>query len=73
MQHPGRYFASLRKPPQLQPPMCLQYIILAMGAQVSPQHKNLAQPFYHRAKNYMHHDDMTVCPPDKNLFIIVGS
>ncbi|KAJ1332052.1 DNA binding [Microdochium nivale] len=59
MQHPGRYFASLRKPPQLQPPLCLQYILLAMGAQVSPQHRDLAQPFYHRAKNYMHHDDMT--------------
>ncbi|KXJ94963.1 binuclear zinc transcription factor [Microdochium bolleyi] len=59
IQHPGRYFASLRKPPHLQPPLCLQYIILAMGAMVSPQHKDLALPFYHRAKNYMHHDDMT--------------
>ncbi|KAH7030637.1 uncharacterized protein B0I36DRAFT_322160 [Microdochium trichocladiopsis] len=59
MQHPGRYFASLLKPPHLQPPMCLQYIILALGATVSPQHKHLALPFYQRAKNYLHYDDMT--------------
>lgn len=40
--------------------MCLQYIILALGATISHQHKDLALPFYHRARRYIDHDDMTV-------------
>ncbi len=60
MQDPLRYLASLHRPPHLQPPICLQYAILAMAAGVSPPHKELAQPFYQRARNYIEHDELKV-------------
>ncbi len=64
MQDASRYLASLHRPPHMQPPICLQYAVLAMAASQSPPHKDLALPFYHRARNYMEHDEMRVrwCP-----------
>ena len=60
MQDPARYLASLHKPFHMQPPMCLQYTILALAASLSPDRKELAQAFYQRARNYMQFDEMRV-------------
>jgi hypothetical protein len=60
MQHPERYLASLYLPPHMQPPMCLQYIVLALAASLSHVHDALAQPYYHRARNYIQLDEMKV-------------
>ena len=60
MLHPCRYIASLYLPSHMQPPMCLQYIVMALGAMLSPQHAELAQPFYQRARHYVEVDEMTV-------------
>ncbi|KAJ3468104.1 hypothetical protein MRS44_002169 [Fusarium solani] len=56
--HPSRYQASLYQPPHMQPPMCLQYMVLALAASVSPAHKQLAQPFYRRARYYYEADEL---------------
>ncbi|KAH8896001.1 binuclear zinc transcription factor [Thozetella sp. PMI_491] len=58
MQDPVRYLASLYRPPHMQPPLCLQYAILALAATLSPKHKDLALPFYHRSRNYLQYDEM---------------
>ncbi|KAF4495855.1 Zn(II)2Cys6 transcriptional activator [Fusarium agapanthi] len=55
--HPSRYLASLYLPPHMQPPMCLQYIIMARAALVSPPHKHLADPLYRRARYYLEADE----------------
>jgi hypothetical protein len=41
----------------MQPPMCLQYIVMARAALVSPPHKHLADPFYRRARYYLEADE----------------
>ncbi|KAK0369145.1 binuclear zinc transcription factor [Colletotrichum limetticola] len=58
MLHPTRYTMSLYLPPHMQPPMCLQYIVMASGAEVAKTHRQLAMPFYHRAKAYVEADEM---------------
>ncbi|KAK9423474.1 putative Zn(2)-C6 fungal-type domain-containing protein [Seiridium unicorne] len=58
MQHPERYLASLHLPPHMQPPMCLQYVVLALAASLSHVHGPLALPYYHRARNYIQLDEM---------------
>ncbi|KAF4446691.1 hypothetical protein F53441_9733 [Fusarium austroafricanum] len=58
--HPARYLASLYLPPHMQPPMCLQYIVMARAALVSPPHKYLADPFYRRARYYLEADEQKV-------------
>lgn len=55
-----RYIASLYMPPHMQPPMCLQYILMAQAATISPVHKQLAEPFYRRARRYAEEDEMKV-------------
>lgn len=56
----ARYMMSLHLPPPMRPPMCLQYIILALGADITTSHRRLAVPFYHRARAYMQADEMRV-------------
>ncbi|KAH8660168.1 fungal-specific transcription factor domain-containing protein [Xylariales sp. PMI_506] len=58
MHNPALYMASLHRPVHMQPPMCLQYIILALAANLSPEYEALELPFYHRARNYIHSDEM---------------
>ncbi|KAM0190680.1 hypothetical protein ACHAPI_009206 [Fusarium lateritium] len=41
----------------MQPPMCLQYIVMARAALISPPHKHLADPFYRRARYYLEADE----------------
>ena len=60
MIHPTRYLNSLYRPPHMQPPMCLQYIIMALAANASPIYGDLAEPFYRRARYYMEADEMRV-------------
>ena len=62
MVHRERYIASLAKPAHMQPPMCLQYAILAAGASASPSHRQLAEVFHVRARQYIQADEMRVCP-----------
>lgn len=59
----GPYMMSLHLPPHMRPPMGLQYIILALGADITQTHRKLAMPFYLRARRYMQSDEMRVgCP-----------
>ncbi|KAJ0114676.1 Asperfuranone cluster transcription factor afoA [Diaporthe amygdali] len=54
----GRYMMSLHLPPHMRPPMCLQYIILALGADMTKIYRKLAIPFYQRSRTYMQSDEM---------------
>ncbi|KAH7021925.1 fungal-specific transcription factor domain-containing protein [Ilyonectria destructans] len=58
MIHGERYVASLYKPAHMQPPMCLQYAILAAGASASYTCRHLADAFYGRARQYIQTDEM---------------
>ncbi|KAG9501827.1 hypothetical protein J7337_007521 [Fusarium musae] len=58
MIHGERYIASLYRPAHMQPPMCLQYAILAAGASASPTYKHMAEAFYVRARQYIQADEM---------------
>lgn len=40
--------------------MCLQYIMMALGADITKTHRKLAMPFYRRARAYMQADEMRV-------------
>lgn len=60
MIHGERYVASLYKPAHMQPPMCLQYAILAAGASASYTYRHLADAFYRRARQYIQTDEMKV-------------
>jgi hypothetical protein len=44
----------------MQPPMCLQYAILAAGASASTTYGHLAEAFYGRARQYIQADEMKV-------------
>ncbi|KAK3690252.1 binuclear zinc transcription factor [Podospora appendiculata] len=56
--HPSRFKASLYLPPHLSPPMCLQYVVMAMGAEADDNYRHLAIPFYQRARTYAESDEM---------------
>lgn len=60
MVHASRYITSLYQPPHMQPPMCLQYIIMALAAEASVAYKELADPFYRRSRYYIEADEMKV-------------
>ncbi|KAF7548714.1 hypothetical protein G7Z17_g6872 [Cylindrodendrum hubeiense] len=61
MLHPSRYLASLYLPPHMQPPMCLQYAVMAIAAKVCPTYNHLANAFYRRARYYFEADEMKCC------------
>jgi hypothetical protein len=42
------------------PPMCLQYIIMALAANTTKTYNHLAMPFYQRARVYAESDGMRV-------------
>ncbi|KAK3311631.1 binuclear zinc transcription factor [Chaetomium strumarium] len=58
MLHQARYTASLRLPPHMRPPMCLQYVVMASAAAVSPTYRHLSEPFYQRARVYAEADEL---------------
>ncbi|VUC26620.1 unnamed protein product, partial [Clonostachys rosea] len=49
MIHRVRFIASLSLAPELQPLLCLQYIIMALGASLSTAHRSLDMPLYEQA------------------------
>ncbi|EGY20859.1 binuclear zinc transcription factor [Verticillium dahliae VdLs.17] len=53
-----RYSMSLSLPTHMRPPMCLQYIVMAWGAEIGNTHRHLAMPFYNRAREYAQGDEM---------------
>lgn len=67
MIHGERYIASLYRPAHMQPPMCLQYAILAAGASASPTYKPMAEVFYVRARQYIQVDEMKVSCPESDM------
>ena len=67
MVHPSRYLASLYQPPHMQPPMCLQYIIMALAAGALAAYKELADPFYRRSRYYIEADEMKVSQKSHTL------
>ncbi|KAK3320316.1 binuclear zinc transcription factor [Cercophora scortea] len=56
--HPSRFRVSLYLPPHLSPPMCLQYVVMALGAEADDSYRHLAMPFYQRARTYAESDEM---------------
>ncbi|KAI6774701.1 hypothetical protein HG530_001459 [Fusarium avenaceum] len=58
MLHRARYTMSLQLPPHMRPPMCLQYIVMAWGAEMGKTHRHLALPFYQRARAYAAADEI---------------
>ncbi len=40
--------------------MCLQYIVMALGAAITESYRHLATPFYKRARAYAESDEMAV-------------
>ncbi|KAK3393442.1 binuclear zinc transcription factor [Podospora didyma] len=58
MLHRTRYTASLFLPPHMNPPMCLQYIVMALAASTDETYRHLATPFYQRARAYAEADEM---------------
>lgn len=56
----ARYMMSLHLPLHMRPPMGLQYIIMALGADITKTHRAFAMPFYQRARAYMQSDEMRV-------------
>lgn len=60
MLHRSRYTAAVHLPYPVRPPMCLQYIVMALGAAATETYRQLATPFYRRARAYAESDEMTV-------------
>ena len=60
MLHRTWYTAAVHLPPRMRPPMCLQYIVMALGAATTETYRHFAMPFYHRARVYAESDEMTV-------------
>ncbi|KFY08415.1 hypothetical protein V492_06239 [Pseudogymnoascus sp. VKM F-4246] len=58
MLHRSRYMASVLLPSPMRPPMCLQYIVMASAAATTEKFRNLATPFYQRARAYAESDEM---------------
>ncbi|KAK7221326.1 hypothetical protein V2G26_009329 [Clonostachys chloroleuca] len=57
MIHRFRYMESLSLPPHSQPPLCLQCIIMALGADASDNYGAMATPLYERARAFAKMDE----------------
>lgn len=60
MLHAIRYRASVHLPQHLQPPMCLQYAVMALAAGTRDNFSQMAVVFYQRARQYSESDEMKV-------------
>ncbi|KAK0610597.1 hypothetical protein B0T17DRAFT_500407 [Bombardia bombarda] len=58
MIHRSRYMASIQLPPPMSPPMCLQYIIMALAAGLYEPYRHLSYSFYQRARAHAEADEM---------------
>lgn len=63
MLHQARYVASLQLSPDLQPPACLQYAVMASGAWTSSEHRSLAVILYEQARALAEADEAKVKSP----------
>ncbi|KAF4998665.1 hypothetical protein FGRMN_2991 [Fusarium graminum] len=72
MIHGERYIASLYRPAHMQPPMCLQYSILAAGASASPVHRHMAEAFYVRARQYIQADEMKISLAHCQAWVLIS-
>lgn len=71
MLHQTRYIASLQLSPDLQPPACLQYAVMATGAWTSSEHRSLAVLLYEQARALAEADEAKVKPsPDSALMTV---
>ncbi|KAH7229932.1 hypothetical protein BKA60DRAFT_590708 [Fusarium oxysporum] len=57
MIHEDRYLASLSQPPAHQPPLCLQYVVMALGAYVSSCSPEFVESLYQNAKAHATSED----------------
>lgn len=69
MLHQARYTMSLQLPPHMRPPMCLQYIVMAWGAEMGKTHRHLSFPFYQRARAYAAADEIKVHTVTSAIFL----
>ena len=60
MIHRSRYESSLRLCPDLQPPLCLQHAIMAMGAGTDPTYSSFAMNLYQRSRALAEGDEISV-------------
>ncbi|KAH8593906.1 hypothetical protein B0O99DRAFT_662465 [Bisporella sp. PMI_857] len=60
MLHRSRYTASVNFPPRMRPPMCLQYIVMALAATTTEIYRHLAAPYYQLARGYAESDEVTL-------------
>ncbi|CAI4214294.1 unnamed protein product [Parascedosporium putredinis] len=58
MIHKARYLTSMNFPAHMRPPMCLQYIIMAIAAGATDTHAAHATALYQRARAYAEADEM---------------
>lgn len=58
--HRSRYLADIHLAPQAQPPMCLRYAIWTVASAQCQCHKEHADIFYRRARQYLESDEMKV-------------
>ncbi|KAE8151866.1 fungal-specific transcription factor domain-containing protein [Aspergillus avenaceus] len=56
--HRPRHLAAMNLPPNIRPPICLQYITWSQAASVSEKYSNLHALFYQRARKYAELDEM---------------
>lgn len=68
MLHRSRYTTSVLLPSPMRPPMCLQYIVMALAAASTETFRHLATPFYQRARAYAESDEMMVSFVDRMKF-----
>lgn len=60
MLHRSRYMASLRSGPASQPPLFLQYAIIATSANIDAEHQSLAISLYKQARMLAEVDEVKV-------------
>ncbi|PKS05648.1 hypothetical protein jhhlp_008167 [Lomentospora prolificans] len=58
MLHRARFTASLHLPHPIRPPVCLQYIVMAIAAATTEAYAHMAMPFYRRARAYAEADEV---------------
>ena len=58
--HPARYYHGIYGSPSMRPPMGLQYIIWAIGAEGNDKYRFYSEVFYQRARAYGDADEMKV-------------
>jgi phytoene/squalene synthetase len=60
MIHKQRYLTSLEQPPDMRPPLCLQYAIWATAASTSDKYSQFEDILYERARRYIDAAEMKV-------------